>query len=90
MINKTTIVDEIFILLSVIEDYTENGERLHKAKALKWTSERMAVSNSSMNQKGKESLWNQVIENHYVFLDDRGNILGLNDKGLELVKGYRG
>ena len=80
---------EIVTLLSVIRDYTENNERLHRAKALKWTSDQIAVSKTSLNQKEKDSIWEQVIKNNYALLDERGNILSLSDIGLNYFKDNR-
>lgn len=82
---------DLQLFIQIAKTYTDdNDAALHPAKALKWTSERLAGDGHGMNKHSRDMLWQKVIDMGLVRMDKRGNIIGLSGAGesmlLEVVK----
>jgi len=77
--------NDLPLFLEVVKDYTDKGMPLHRAKALKWTGERVADDGRGLNWQESEALWQQVVVKELVSRDQRGNIIGLSETGEALL-----
>jgi len=72
---------ELYLFLVVVKTHTEKGMSLHRAKALKWTGERVLAESHGLNKHDKEELWHKILKTKLVNLDQHNNILGLSELG---------
>jgi len=72
---------DLHIFLTIVKTYTEKGMSLHRAKALKWTGERIVDECRGLNKQDRVALWQHVLERKLVNLDQNRNIHSLSDSG---------
>ena len=70
--------------LAIISGFTDNSTLVHRARVLKTLSEKN--NGSHLKKREKEALWKKVIDEDYIVLDQRGNIVGLSDQANLILK----